>query len=167
MFSTPFRYHFDNICEVKVLFWFWYIGNNTSTFKKWRIMSLPILMEKYCVLQVLWCEKSQSSWRSFNVFPYQNLICYLSIWLKEEHHQVITYYKLIELFLVDFFFINVRKKLPLSNLLYFPFCRCNMWHLSKKQLIKLLFWFWHRKNDTRLYSYTSSNFFHIKSPIIY
>ena len=26
----------------------------------------------------------------------------------------------------------------------------------RKQLIEFLFWFWHRKNDTRLYSYTSS-----------
>ena len=34
-------------------------------------------------------------------FPYQNLICYFSIWWKEQHQQLITYYKLIELFLVD------------------------------------------------------------------
>ena len=39
------QHHFGNIltkniCEVLVLFWFWSIGNNTSIFKKWRIMSL-------------------------------------------------------------------------------------------------------------------------------
>ena len=40
-------------------------------------------------------------------------------------------------------------------MLYFPFVRWSRWHLSRKQLIKFLFWFWHRKNDTRLYSNTS------------
>ena len=58
----------------------------------------PILIEKYRIFQPLWCEKSQSSWRYFHVFPYQNLICLFSIWWKEEHQQVITYHKLIELF---------------------------------------------------------------------
>ena len=37
----------------------------------------------------------------------------------------------------------------------------------QKRLLKILFWFWHRKNDTRLYSYTYTYVFHIKSPIIY
>ena len=75
--------------------------------KEW--CPFPILIEKYRVLQLLWCEKSQSIWRSFHVFPYQNLICYFSIWWKEQHQQLITYYKLIELFLIDFL-INLRKK---------------------------------------------------------
>ena len=47
------------------------------------------------------------------------------------------------------------EKLSLLKLLYFQFIRWNMWHLSKKQLIKFLFLFWHRKNDTGLNSYTS------------
>ena len=68
----------------------------------------PILIEKYRVLQLFWCEKSQSSWMSFHVFPYQILICYFSIWWKEQHQQLITCYKLIELFLVDSL-INLRK----------------------------------------------------------
>ena len=46
--------------------------------------------------------------------------------------------------LVDFL-INVRKKLSLCKLLYFLFFRWNMLHLSRKQLMKFLFWFWHRK----------------------
>ena len=65
------------------------------------------------------------------------------------------------------FFEKCQKKLPLLKLLYFPFFRWNMWHLSRKQLIKFLFWFWHRKNNTRLYSSISSYLFHIKSHIIY
>ena len=68
-----------------------------------ELCPFPILIEEYRVLQLLWCEKSQSSWRSFHVIPYQILICYFSIWLKEQHQQLITYYKLTELFLVDFF----------------------------------------------------------------
>ena len=44
----------------------------------------------------------------FHVFLYQNLICYFSIWWKEEHQQLISYYKLIELLYVDFL-TNVRK----------------------------------------------------------
>ena len=58
------------------------------------------------------------------------------------------------------------EKMPLLKLVYFQFFRLNMWHLSRKQLVKFLFWFWHRKNDTRLYPYTSSFLFHIKSTII-
>ena len=54
---------------------------------KWRIMSLSYPHLKYCVLQVLWCERSHSSWMSCHVFPYQYLICYYSIWFKEEHQQ--------------------------------------------------------------------------------
>ena len=68
----------------------------------------PILIEKYRVLQLLLSEKSKSSWRYFHVFSYQDLICFFSIWRKEEHQQLITYHKLIELFLVNFL-INVRK----------------------------------------------------------
>ena len=33
--------------------------------------------------------------RSFHIFPYQNLICNFSIRWKEQHQQLITYYKLI------------------------------------------------------------------------
>ena len=73
-----------------------------------ELCPFPILIEKYRVLQLLWCEKSQSSWRSFHVFPYKILICYFSIWLKEQRQQLITYYKLIELFLIDFL-INLRN----------------------------------------------------------
>ena len=46
----------------------------------------------------------------FSCFPYQNLICNFSIWRKEEHQQLRTYYKLIELFWL-MFLINVRKKI--------------------------------------------------------
>ena len=74
-----------------------------------ELCPFPILIEKYRVLQLLWCEKSKSSWRSFHVFPYQNLICYFSIWWKEQHKQLITYYKLIELFWL-IFLIDLRKK---------------------------------------------------------
>ena len=44
----------------------------------------------------------------FSCFPYQILICYFSIWWKEQRQQLITYYKLIELFLVESL-INLRK----------------------------------------------------------
>ena len=93
----------------------------------------PILIEKYRVLQLLWCEKSQSSWRSFHLFPTKIWFVTFFIWWKEQHQQLITYHKLIELFLVDFS-INLRKKLPLSllMLLYFQFFGWNMLHLSRK-----------------------------------
>ena len=56
-----------------------------------------ILIEKYCICQLLWSEKSQSSWFLTKIW------CYFSIWWKEVHQQLITYHKLIELFLVDFY----------------------------------------------------------------
>ena len=37
-----------------------------------ELSPFPILIEKYCVLQLLWCEKFQSDSRYFHVFPYQN-----------------------------------------------------------------------------------------------
>ena len=52
----------------------------------------------------------------FSCFPKQNLICYFSIWWKEEHQQLVTYHKLTELLIVHFF-INVRKN-------------CHSWSLS-------------------------------------
>ena len=48
-----------------------------------------------------------------------SLICFFSIWWKEEHQSIITYHKLIELFLVDFS-INVRKNCH--------FWRCSLSH---------------------------------------
>ena len=42
----------------------------------------------------------------FMFFPTK--ICFFSIWWKEEHQQLITYHKLIELFLV-YFFLNFRN----------------------------------------------------------
>ena len=84
-----------------------------------EVCPFPILIEKYRVLQLLWCEKSQSSWRSFHVFPYQNLICYFSIWWKEQHQQLITYYKLIKLFLVDFF-LEILEKIATFDVALFP-----------------------------------------------
>ena len=120
--------------------------------KNEELCPFPILIEKHRVLQLLLCEKSQSSCRYFHVFPYQNLICYFSIWWKEQHQQLITYYKLIELFLANFL-INVTKNCHFwsdSNSFFF----LNMWHVSRTA-IKFIFWFWRWKIDTRLYSCTS------------
>ena len=68
---------------------------------------------------------------------------------------------------VVFDFLYMLEKKSLLKLLYFIFFRWNMLYLSRKQLIEISFWFWHRKNDTRIYRHTSSNLFHIKSSIIY
>ena len=62
------------------------------------------------------------------------------------------------------YFYKCKKKNSLLKLLYLPFFRLNMWHLSRKQLTKFLFWFWHRKNDTRLYAYTYWYLFSYKIP---
>ena len=129
-----------------------------------ELCPFPILIEKCRVCQLLWCGKTQSSCMYFHVFPYQNLICFFSIGWKEAHLQRITYHKLTELFWLIIW--QMLEKIATSEVSLFLF-RWNMWHLSRKQLIKFSFWFWHRKNDTRLYSYTSSFVFHIKSPIIY
>ena len=100
--STPFWYRFDNIYEVlSIILIELAIVYQPSRHEE--LCPFPILIEKYRVLQLHWCEKFQSSWRSFHVFPYQNLICYISIWWKEH-----TYNKLIELFWL-IIFINVRK----------------------------------------------------------
>ena len=39
----------------------------------------------------------------------------------------------------------LEKKSSFLKLLYFTFFRWNMWHLSKKKLIKILSWFGHEK----------------------
>ena len=103
------QHHFGTILTIFAKFkYFDELAITLQPSRNEELCSFPILIEKYPVLQLLWCEKSQSSWRYFYVFPYQNLICFFSIWWKEEHHKLITYHKLIELFLVDFL-INVRK----------------------------------------------------------
>ena len=102
----------------------------------------------------------------FSCFSLPNLICFFSIWWKEQHQQLITYYKLIELLLVDFF-INRRKN-------------CHFWCCSisnsfvgicyiylENSVLNFYFGFDIEKNNTRLYSYTSRYIFHIKSAIIY
>ena len=79
----------------------WFCKGTLNTFSQFReinrniereevfvhqeLCPFPILIENGRVHQLLWCEKSQSSWRYFHVFPYQNLICFFSIWWKEEH----------------------------------------------------------------------------------
>ena len=84
-----------------------------------ELYPVPILIEKYRAFQLLWSEKYQSSWRYFHAFPYQNLICFFSIQWKEEHQQLITYHKLVELFLV-YFLKNAR--------IFFYFWSCSISH---------------------------------------
>ena len=93
------QHHFGAIltifAKLKYYFDFDKLSINFNLHEMKKLCHFPILTEKYRVLQLLWCEKSQSSWKYFHVFPYQNLICFFSIWCKEEHQQLITYYKLI------------------------------------------------------------------------
>ena len=163
-----FQHHFGTIltifAKLKYHFDFDKLAITLQPSRNEELCPFPILIEKYRVLQLLRCEKSQRSWRSFQDFPYQNLIVtFLSDWKRASA----TYNILqAELFLVDFL-INIRENC------HFWSCSIShsfvgiLWHISRKQLINFLFWFWHRKSDTRLYSYTSSYLFHIKLPIIY
>ena len=88
------QHHFGTILTIftayKYQIDFHKLAITIQTSRNEELCPFPILIEKYRVLQLLWCEKSQISWRSFHVFSYQNLICYFSIWWKEEHHQNIT-----------------------------------------------------------------------------
>ena len=136
-----------------------YISINFLTIFQWKMRNsrLNLIYLSYFVQYI--------SWRSYHVFPYQNLICYFSIWWKEHHQQLITYYKLIELFLVDFL-INLRKNC------HFWCCSISNYSvgISYIYLENSVFFFYFGfdiKNDTRLYSYTSRYIFHIKSAIIY
>ena len=65
------KYYFDVIREQHF---------NLQEMKNWVIF--PIIIDKYSVPQLLWCQKSHSNWRLFMYFPYQNLIWSLSIRLK-------------------------------------------------------------------------------------
>ena len=67
---AKFKYHFD-VDQLAITL--------QPSWNK-ELCPFPILIEKCRVLQLLWCEKSQSSWRYFHVFPYQNLICFFSFW---------------------------------------------------------------------------------------
>ena len=95
------QHHFGTILTIfakfKCYFDFDKLAITIKPSRNEELCPFPILGEKYRVFQLLWCEKSQSTWRPLHVFPYQNLICYFSIWWKEEHRQLITYYKLIKL----------------------------------------------------------------------
>ena len=74
-----------------------------STINK-ELCHFPILIWKYRVLQLLRCEKSQSSWRSFYVFfLYKNLICYFS-WIYRMETSACATYNISQagLLLVDF-----------------------------------------------------------------
>ena len=110
-----------------------------------EVCHFPILIEKYRFFLV----RNHKAVEGLSFFPYKNLICYFPIWWNEVNQCLITDQKL------DcfgwFFFINVTKSL--LKLLCFLFCRWNMWRISRKQLIKFSVWLWHRKSDTRLYSY--------------
>ena len=56
-----------------------------------ELSHFPILIEKYRVTRLLWCDKSHSSWRSFQVFsvPKFDFFFTFSVWLKEVHQQLI------------------------------------------------------------------------------
>ena len=66
------------------------------------------------------------------------------IWLftfPSDGKKLIIYNTLIELMVFADVLVNGRK-ISLLKLLYF---RWNMWYLCRKQLIKFLIWYWHRK----------------------
>ena len=74
------QHHFGTILTIFAKFKYYFdFDHLTITLQSSRnedLYPFRILIEKYRVLQLLWCEQSQSSWRSFHVFLYQNLICY-------------------------------------------------------------------------------------------
>ena len=117
------QHHFGTILTIFAKFKYYFdfdkLAITPQPSRNEELCPFPVLVENYPVLQLLWCEKSQSSWRYFHVFPYQYLISFFSIWWKEEHQQLITYHKLNELFLVEVL-INVRKKCH--------FWRCSIAH---------------------------------------
>ena len=59
--STPLLYHFDNIYEVKYELEFNYFAITLQPSQNKEVCHFPILIEKYRVIQLIWCEKSQSS----------------------------------------------------------------------------------------------------------
>ena len=75
------QHHFGTILTIfakcKYYFDFDKLAMTLQPSRNEELCPFPILIEKYRVLQLLWCEKSQSSWRYFHVFPYQNLIFFL------------------------------------------------------------------------------------------
>ena len=103
---AKFKYYFD----------FDQFAITSQPFKKWRIMSLSHFHRKALRTSASLTWEIAKQLNVFSCFSFQNLICYFSIWWKEEYQQLITYNKLIELFLVDFL-INVRKN-------------CNVWSSS-------------------------------------
>ena len=111
---TPFWYSYDNICEI--YFSFWSIGSNTSTFKKWRIVSISSSLKKkknITYYSFFWCEKSQcekshSSWRSFH-FSVLKCDLLLFFWLKEVYYQSITCQSLYNWAVLVGILINVKK----------------------------------------------------------
>ena len=118
-FNTIFGTILTIFAKFKYYFDFDKLAISLKPSRNEELCPFPILIEKHFLLQLLWCDKPQSSWRYFHVLPYQNLICFFSIWWKEDHQQLIAYHKLTESILDDFL-INVRKK--------FHFWSCSISH---------------------------------------
>ena len=110
----------------------------------------PILIKKY---RLLWCEEFQSSWRSFYAFSVQKCDLLLFYLMKKGTQHLITYHKLTELVLVDFF-------IKVTNICHFWSCSISysfVWNVIP--IKKAAYYFFIliltlKKNDIRLYSYT-------------
>ena len=98
---TSFRYHYDNICEVYILCWFWYIFNNTWTFKKWRSMSLSHPHWKIPRTSAALVWEIPKQLKIFSCFPSKNLILYFSFRFNKVHQQLMRCHKLTRLFLIN------------------------------------------------------------------
>ena len=95
-----------------------------------ELCPFPILIENYCVLQRLWCEKSQSSWRYFHVFPTK--IWFFLFYLMERRASATYNISQANWVVFVVFLINVRKHCHFwSSSISHSF----VWHLSRKQLI--------------------------------
>ena len=120
----------------------------------------PIIIEKYLVPQLLWWEKSHSSWRLFMLFPYQNLFWSISIQLKVVHQQLTTCYKLQSCLSLMFRYIfktSFTFEIALFSILLLEYVRSIQKTVSKIFILVLTL-----NNATLLYSYKSSYLYHIK-----
>ena len=103
-----------------------------------KLCPFPILIESIAYLSFFGVRNLKAVEGLFIFFPYQQfdlLLFYLM-----ERKQSASFNILQANWVVfGWYLINVRKKLPLLKLLYFPLFRWNMWHIFRKQLIKFLY----------------------------
>ena len=88
------QHHFGTILTVFAKFKYYFdfdkLAITLQLSRHEKLCPFPILIEQYLVPQLFWNEKISKQLHSevLSCFPYQNMICFLSIWQKEEHQQL-------------------------------------------------------------------------------